>query len=274
MLVSVDDEVYKNNLLAQKSNLLNQITLLIPDLSFDFPGSAAKWEKYLADFDFADQLQPLPDVVNQKEKYYLAAKNIYNLFYTIKSMEATWNKYTIEAPFNGVVTESNLNPGTLVRNGQKLGEFISNDLYEVEIAVSPEKVKFLSVGKDVVLQSQDEVTNFTGKVNRINSAIDQESQMVKIYVRSSDRNLKDGMYVTVTLMGKILENVAKVPRSSVTQDNKVYVENESGYLTADIKIISSDGNYVYVEGLQDGKIILAEQSDYKELQHSQSVSMN
>ena len=44
-------------------------------------------------------------------------------------MEATLDKYTIKAPFNVVVTQSNINPGTLVRNGQKLGEFINTYLY-------------------------------------------------------------------------------------------------------------------------------------------------
>ena len=48
ILVQIDDQVYRNNLLAQKSSLLNQLTLLLPDLKIDFPKETQKWENYLS----------------------------------------------------------------------------------------------------------------------------------------------------------------------------------------------------------------------------------
>ena len=105
ILIQIDDRVYRNNVLAQKSSLMNQITLLLPDLSIDFPESARRWENYLKAFDLEESLAPLPDVGSEQERYYIASRNIYNLYFTVKSMEETLAKYTLRAPFDGVVTD-------------------------------------------------------------------------------------------------------------------------------------------------------------------------
>lgn len=275
VIIGIDDEVYKNNLFSQKSSLLNQLTLLLPDLSFDFPESTKKWEDYLSNFNFYEPLKPLPETTNSQEKYYLAAKNIYNLYYNIKSMEATWDKYSIEAPFNGIVTESNINPGTLVRNGQKLGEFIGTDIYEIAAAVSPAEAQFLKIGSDVKLISQNDDSEFMGKINRINKAIDKNSQMINVYVRSSDKKIKDGMFVKVVFSGEMISKAAKIPRSAINDKNEVLVKNGNNVFTAEVDLVSNNGNSVFVRGLNDGTVILAEFSSYSSNGSTQkSVSMN
>lgn len=275
ILIGIDDDVFKNNLFAQKSNLLNQLTLLLPDLSFDFPQSTKMWEDYLNEFSFDKPLKPLPETSNPKEKYYLAAKNIYNLYFNVKSMEATWDKYTIQAPFNGIVTESNINPGTLVRNGQKLGEFIGIDIFEVSAPVSPSEIQFLSIGAKVKLISQNDNSEFTGTINRINSTINQNSQMMEVYVRSSDESIQDGMYVTVLFNGEKISKAAKIPRSAISDNNKVYVKTGTNVFKTPVDVVSNNGNSVFVRGLTDGTVILAEYSEYtKNGNTQQSVSMN
>jgi len=274
-LIKIDDNVYKNNLFAQKSTLLNQITLLLPDLSFDFPESTKNWENYLNEFDIESPLKPLPATTNAKEKYYLAAKNIYNLFYTVKSMESTWAKYEIKAPYNGIVTESNINPGTLVMNGQKLGQFISSAEFEVEVAVSPGDAEFLNVSSSVKLISQNDESIFTGKVNRINSAIDINSQMVNVYVRVSDKNIKDGMYVTAIFAGDQIKEASKISRSAINEFDEVFVMSGTHIQRTKVDVVSESGEYVYVRGLQNGTTILSEYAMYTaNNSNQQSVSMN
>ena len=262
VLVNINDEVYKNNLLAQKSTLLNQITLLLPDMSFDFPEAVTQWEKYLSEFDFTKPLNPLPESSDIKERNYLAAKNIYNLFYTVKSMEATLEKYNIRAPFNGVVTESNINPGTLVRSGQLLGKFLSTGEYELEIAVSPVNAALLKKGQNVILESQDNYKTYHGTINRVNAAIDPGTQLVKVFVRTSSSELRDGMYFTAKIVCDNLENVAQIPRSSLTETNEVYVKENSSLKPQEVSVVKKEGNNVYVKGLDNNMEILAEQSDF------------
>ncbi len=52
------------------------------------------------------------------------------------------SKYTIKAPFKGILTEALVTEGTLIRNNQKLGEYIDPSLYEMEVSLGKKLCKF------------------------------------------------------------------------------------------------------------------------------------
>ncbi|KAA3659092.1 MAG: HlyD family efflux transporter periplasmic adaptor subunit [Calditrichaeota bacterium] len=261
-LVQIDDQVYRNNLLAQKSSLLNLLTLLLPDLKIDFPGELEKWENYLADFDLNKNLRPLPEASSDQEKYYIASRNIFNLYYTAKSMEATLEKYTIRAPYAGVVTESNLNPGTLVRAGQKLGEYTNTSIYELQVAVGVIDVNYLQTGMHVNLISEDIPGNYSGKIVRINKTIDQATQTINVFIHTSNDRLKEGLYMTANFDVLGEKNVVEIPRSGLTKDREVYVVVDSNAIAIKkVDIIKNTNDNVVVKGLKDGDFILGSIED-------------
>jgi len=269
ILVHIDDEVYRNNVLAQKSILLNQLTLLLPDLKIDFPEDYKKWENYLSEFDLEKNLKPLPKIGSDQEKYYIASRNIFNLYYSVKSLEATLNKYCIRAPYDGIVTESNLNPGTLVRNGQKLGEFTNSSLFELKVAVGINEVNYLKPGIEVTLNSQDISGEFTGKIIRINNSIDQASETVKVFIQISDSRLKDGMYLNAKLNTESTINAAEIPRSALTSQSQVYVlVNKESLNMHDVEIIENKNDKIYITGLENGLQILSTADDSKSFNHN------
>jgi len=262
ILVQIDDQVYHNNLLAQKSSLLNQLTLLLPDLKIDFPQEIQKWENYLSEFDLNNNLKSLPETVGDQEKYYIAANNIYNLYYTAKSMEATLDKYNIRAPYNGVITESNLNPGTLVRSGQKLGEFTNTSVYELEVAVGVVEANYLNSGMEVNLISEDVPGNYSGKIARINEVIDQSTQTISVFIHTSDNQLKEGLYMTANFNVVGEKNVVEIPRSGLSVQQEVYVVMDSSNIAAKkVDIIKNTNDTVVVKGLNDGEFILSSIKD-------------
>ena len=53
----------------------------------------------------------------------------------------------ISAPFSGILTEALVTEGTLIRNGQKLGEFIDPSDYEMEVNISKSYANLLKVGE-------------------------------------------------------------------------------------------------------------------------------
>jgi multidrug efflux pump subunit AcrA (membrane-fusion protein) len=258
VLIKIDDSVYKNNLLAEKSSLLNQLTLLLPDLSIDFPKQAPQWETYLKNLDLNKPLKPLPPVGSDKERYYIASRNIYNLYYKIKSMEATFAKYTLRAPFNGIVTESSINPGTLVRMGQKLGEFTSTDLYEMEAAVNVFDANLLEIGMIVMLKSEDIRGVFEGRIQRINSVVDRETMNVKVYIHLSDPRLREGMYLDGQVQGNPIPNAFIFSMDLLVRHNQVYAVEDSVLVSKRITIVSKHDGKVIVRGLADGTKILGE----------------
>ncbi|MEZ4850962.1 MAG: hypothetical protein R3B93_20560 [Bacteroidia bacterium] len=81
---------------------MNQIALILQTLSLTIR-KVFNLETYLNQMDVNEKLQPLPKPVSDQEKYFISAKNLYNLYYNIQSQEKRMEKYTIQAPFNGAL---------------------------------------------------------------------------------------------------------------------------------------------------------------------------
>ncbi|NRA50699.1 MAG: HlyD family secretion protein, partial [Phaeodactylibacter sp.] len=70
VLIEVDQEEARLSLLSQKSNLLNAITQLMPDLKIDYPESFQNWKTYLDNFEVDAPITAFPDPLNDQEKYF------------------------------------------------------------------------------------------------------------------------------------------------------------------------------------------------------------
>ncbi|MCP5104074.1 MAG: HlyD family efflux transporter periplasmic adaptor subunit [bacterium] len=257
VLIKIDDRVYKNNVLAQKSSLLNQLTLLLPDLSIDFPKSTQRWETYLKNMDLHKELKPLPDHTGDKERYYIASRNIYNQYYVIKGMETTLSKYTIRAPYEGVVSRALINPGTLVRVGQKLGEFINTRLYEMEASVSLFDANRLETGQSVTLSSEDVQGTFEGTIRRVNRVIDPTSLLVKVYIHLKDSRLRDGMYLAAKTEGTPVADAVAVSKDLLVENRRLFAVENGKLVLKPVRVVAERGDTVIVRGLPDGTRILA-----------------
>jgi len=258
IILKINNNVAKMNLNAAKGNFVKLIATVVPDIKLDFPESGKFWEKYLLDFRIEEELKPLPEIKNPKERFYLAGNNIYNQYYSIKSKEETLKKYLLKAPFNGVLSETNLKEGTLVRAGQKIGEFINTDKYEIELSILYSNLKFLKVNQNVDIQIEETGQVVKGKVARINKKIDRSMQTVKVFITSTNKNLKDGMFVPVIIKtGKLSEGV-KISRKLLTKENNVFVIENKILKLRPVNLIKIEGEKAIVAGLKNGTVLLGE----------------
>ncbi|MDX2247066.1 MAG: efflux RND transporter periplasmic adaptor subunit [Bacteroidia bacterium] len=257
-LIVMDDQEPKLALLAQKSSLMNQITLMLPDMKTDFPASFPKWENYLASFDPDKTLQPLPQPGSDQEKYYLSARNLYNLYYSIKSQETRLAKYVIPAPFSGKVSESLITEGTLVRVGQKLGTFFNPSSYELEAAVNLQDLEFIRLGDQVELYSNDIEGNWKGTVRRISDVIDPNTQNASVFIATSGKELREGMYLSAKVKGKKLDQVTEISRNLLEENNQIFVIDNGALKLFTVTPVKYSSETVLVRGIPDGTEILDE----------------
>ena len=171
ILMTIDSEEPRLNMLSQKSTLMNAITQLMPDLKIDYPESFIQWKTYLDQFDVNQPVRELPKPLNDKEKYFIAARNLHSQFYNIKSAEKRLSKYTVYAPFAGVITEANVTPGANVQPGQRLGQLMNKSAYELEATINLRDLKYIKKGSSVKLSSDDLGKEWNGKVARISDQI-------------------------------------------------------------------------------------------------------
>jgi membrane fusion protein (multidrug efflux system) len=257
-LARIDNEEQRLNLLAQKSALMNQITLMLPDLKSDYPESFPAWEAYIQELDVNQELKPMPKPVSDQEKYFISARNLYNLYYTIRSQEKRMEKYTITAPFSGALASTNITEGTLVRIGQKLGDFMDTWSYELEAAVNEEDVEILKMGSKVMLASDNSDETWTGTVSRISKIIDPATQTVKVFIKTSGKGLKEGMYLKGTLSGRQVNQAFEISRNLIIDQNKVFILQDSVLKFVEIDPIHLTTETAIVKGLEDGMMLLSE----------------
>ncbi|MBN4082803.1 HlyD family efflux transporter periplasmic adaptor subunit [bacterium AH-315-A23] len=256
-ILKINSDEFYANLQAQKSNLFNAITAIMPDIRLDYPAEYTKWLTYLQNFSTNTALEELPLSTSEKERFFISGRGINTTYYNVKNLEVKLGKYTLRAPFNGVLTESLVNPGTLIRPGQKLGEFIDPSVYEIGVSVKSEYRHLLQIGKKVELYNLEKTNTWTGKVIRINGKVDTSTQTITAFIQVSSPDLKEGQYVEVALQAKSEENAYEISRNLLVDNSKLYIVKDSVLDLVNITTIFENKNNVVIKGLENGTQILS-----------------
>ena len=226
-LLRLDSQEFQASMQAQKSAFINQITAILPDLRLDFSESFPKWERYVNAIDVNNTLPEFPEMQTEQERYFITGRNLLSTYYTIKNLEQRLAKYRVTAPFTGILTEATVTEGTLVRSGQKLGEFIGTGSYELPVAVNKSYANLLKVGKSVALTNLDNSKEFEGRIVRINGNIDQATQTIIAFIAVNDSDLREGMYLEAQLNARSEENAIEINRNLLQTNNQVFVVKDT-----------------------------------------------
>jgi len=255
-LIRINASEYYASVQSAKSNLYNLVTSIMPDLRLDYPEIFDKWQKYLNDFDMNKVTPKLPETISEKEKYFITGRNIYSSYYNVKNLEQRLAKYTITAPFDGVLTEALVTEGTLIRQGQKLGEYINTNVYEMEVAIGKEYADLLRIDKSVALSNLNKTKMYKGIVTRINGRVDQATQTITAFVEVKDSSLKEGMYLEANLDAKNEENAIEVDRSLLQGDNQIFVVRDSILDVINVNPVYFSDKKVVLKGVPDHTVIV------------------
>ena len=252
-LLNLDSSEYYASVQAAKSELYNLITSIMPDLRLDYPEYFQKWQDYLDGFDINKSTPELPETASDKERYFITGRGIFSSYYNVKNLEQRLGKYRIVAPFSGILTEALVNKGTLVRSGQKLGEFIDTSVYELEVAVSKRFSDLLEIGERVTLEDGNGNRTYEGKVVRVNGRVDQTTQTIKVFieVQGSD-TLKEGMFLQANLDARDEPDAISIPRQLLVDNSQLYIVRDSVLDLVDIQPVYFSDKEVVVKGLDDG----------------------
>lgn len=258
-LLSINSDEFLASLQSQKSNLNNLITAILPDLRLDYPSEFKKWETYLHSFDMNKSIPKLPKFSSDKERYFISGRGVLTTYYNVKNLEVRLSKYRIKAPFSGILTEALVSPGTLVRVGQKLGEFIDPRVYEMEVSINSEFAELLKIGNSVVLSNLEKTKNYMGKMVRVNGKVEQVSQTIKAFIDVKHPNLKEGMFLEARLVAKSESEVIEIPRKLLVDNKAVYiVQNDSVLRLVSVKPVYFGAEKVIIKGLNNNDKILTQ----------------
>ncbi|MFC4723517.1 efflux RND transporter periplasmic adaptor subunit [Geojedonia litorea] len=256
-LIKINSSEYYASVQSAKSNLYNLITAIMPDLRLDFPEYYRPWETYLKNFSMDKSISPLPVMDDEKVNYFITGRGIVSAYYNVKNLEQRLAKYSIYAPFSGVLTEALVTKGTLIRPGQKLGEFIDTSVYELELSIAKSFSDLLEIGESVELKTIEGHNSYQGKVTRINGRIDQATQTIKVYVEVEGKTLKEGMYLEAQLQAADEPNAIRISRKLLVNSSEIFIVRDSVLDLIEVKPVYFSPNDVVIKGVPDGTQMLS-----------------
>lgn len=257
IVVQIDSREIENNLYSLRSDFINAVATLLPDLKVESNELYDRWYKYFSLIDIHSNLPALPEVTTLQEKIKLSSRQIFTKYYAVKNQEILLSKYIITAPYDGFIKSNGVIEESFISRGQNL--FTIEDVHHLEIAVPLlinefNQIQFVN-GADVIIGSDNTNKVLSGKLVRRDPILDRNSQSLKVYVAFSNYSMipdfLSGNYVNVKIKGKKLENVAAIPRHLVDNENYVFT-------IADGKLAKEKLNVVEV---QKEKVIVTNTSE-------------
>ena len=257
VFITINNTEYFANVQSAKSNLYNSIVAVMADLRLDFPDIYPKWEAYLKTYDLEKTTPKLPEINSEKENYFITGRGIISNYYSVKNLEQRLSKYTIKAPFKGILTQTLVTEGTLIRNNQKLGEYIDPSIYEMEVSLGENYANLLKIGENVKLNNLENTEEYTGKISRINGSVDTASQTIAVFIEIKNSSLKEGMFLEAKLNAKNEPNAIEINRSLLLDENKIFIVRDNVLDVIKVTPTYFSETKVVLKNIPDKTIILS-----------------
>ena len=257
IFITINNTEYYSSVQSAKSNLYNSIVSIMADLRLDFPDIYPKWQDYIKSFDLDKTTPKLPKMSSEKENYFITGRGIVSNYYSVKNLEERLTKYTIKAPFKGILTESLVTEGTLIRNNQKLGEYIDPSIYEMEVSLGKNYASLLKIGENVQLNNLENTEKYTGKISRINGSVNTDTQTIAVFIEIKNSSLKEGIYLEAKLNAKNEPNAIEINRSLLLDENKIFIVRDNVLDIMEVTPTYFSETKVVLKNIPDKTIILS-----------------
>lgn len=260
IVVKVDSREIENNLFSLRSDFINAVATLLPDLKVESNELYDRWYKYFSLIDIHSNLPSLPEVTTLQEKIKLSSRQIFTKYYSVKNQEILLSKYIITAPYDGFIKSNGVIEESFISRGQNL--FTIEDVHNLEIAVPLlinefNQIQFAN-GADVIISSDNTEKIIKGKLVRRDPILDRNSQSLKVYVTFSNYSMipdfLSGNYVNVKIKGKKLENVAAIPRHLVDNENYVFTIAEGKLAKEKLNVVEVQKEKVIVTNTSENSL--------------------
>lgn len=262
LLFRIDDVEVRYSVRARKSSFINLIANMIPDIRIDYSSEYDKWNDYLASIKLNESLPPLPSWNSEKEKIFLSTRNILSEYFNIKSLEEQLKKYSVHAPFSGMITEVYMNDFSFVNPGTKIIKIVETGNFEIPVSLPVSQLSMIDIGTKCTIYSTDGSERGGGTVARISEVINKTTQSVTVYVKpgSSESKYIEGEYLLVKIDAKTSQKGFRIPLSAVSE-GQVFVYNKSDSLLTKkpILLLNENEEGAFVSGLDDNEIVVIQE---------------
>jgi multidrug efflux pump subunit AcrA (membrane-fusion protein) len=141
----------------------------------------------------------------------------------------------------GLVRAESVDIGQFASRGQAIATLYANDIVEVRLPIADRQLAFLNLPPlrngnfpadmqpNVTLKAEygGQTIEWIGKIVRAEAEIDTASRMVQLVARIHSDEISEelsvGLFVTAEISGLAVDNIVRLPRSALRNNNQVLV---------------------------------------------------
>ena len=244
---------------ASKSQFLNTLANLLPDIRIDFPEQEEGYMEFFSSISLDHPLPPFPEVENEKLKIFLTSRNVLSQYYNIRKDELQLSRRTTIAPFDGTFIEVNLEVGSYTNTGGRVAKAIRTDELELEVPVKRFDAAWVKIGDPVTVESDRRDLSWKGKVVRKSPFVDPNTQSQAIFIKIQNHrnpNLLSGEYLTAAFPGHPIQDAMEAPRNVVFNTNEVFVIVDNRLEKRVVNVIKENEKTLIFNGLDEGEVLV------------------
>lgn len=218
------------------------------------------------------------DLVLRRPQLESARARVESARAAVAQAELDLERTAIRAPFDAHVLSRDVDLGSQVSAGQRLGRLVGTETYWVMTSVPRSKLRFLEVpvpgAKDTGSRVQvrdraawPEGVHRAGRVEQLLGELAERTRMARVLVTVDDPLAREanaapdeeipplviGAFVEARIEGEAIEDVVRVSRDHVRTGDTVWVMEDDELRIRDVEIVYRDADWAYVrEGLEEG----------------------
>ena len=260
VLIEIYSEDMKASLQSMRSSYLQLMSSALPDLKIDYPGQYEKWSGFFNSIDINSMMPELPVIESEKERVFVASKNILTQYYSIIQQEVNYKRYTLYAPFNGTYKTVTSEVGSVASMNMQIATLIRTDEMEVIVPVLPEELDWIGEDMTVDLYRNNGKT-VQGEISRIASFIDPGSQSVNVYIsvqNNKNQHLLEGEYVEAAFTSPNTISGMIIPREALVGESSIYILEDGKIAEREITVRDRLEDHLIIDGYAEGTNVIIE----------------
>ncbi len=230
-------------------------------------------QAYLASQERLQALDNQMALTDPQKEQLIAARDMARVMHQEAKLDL--ERSSIVAPFEGWVLEKAIEVGQYVNIGQQLGKIYSAGQLDIEVRIPTKDLKWFpeDMGQetpllaDVVFKNAGNEHIWRGRVARIKAMMDERTRTLPMVIEIDETpaterpqnpfGLRPGMFVTVRIKGKKIQNVFVLPRYLIYPGDVVYTVKDDTLKSNRVKILRGYKDTVIIgDGLSEGAFIV------------------
>jgi len=214
-----------------------------------------------------------PELYLRKPQLARELANVRSAQASLETAQRDLSRTVIRAPFDAMVKKKNTEIGQYVNRGANLGGLYGTQIAEIRLPLSDQELNYISMpkpnSKDVVAVQLSAVVagkmrHWQGEIVRSEGVVDEKSRVSYAVVELQDpyaleqsnvyEPLVYGRFVRAKIKGRYVQNIAVLPRHSLTRDDQVLVVKDNILDIREVEVARLGEANVYISsGLQNGE---------------------